>query len=121
MTVWQRPKYAILGPCPCQECGALVYWGYGLTRVDGEVAKGLAWWREPSGRVHSHVPVPALRRTLRPRPKTTPNPHPMLANARAAWDNRAAGTSSQSVTIAPDADLLLVPGRSASLRSEGRD
>lgn len=84
----KHPPYAILGPCPCAECGALLYWARGVTRIDGKVAKGMAFWREPSGRVHSHAKVKGLRRTLGPRPKTTPNPHPMLANARAAWEAR---------------------------------
>jgi hypothetical protein len=84
----------ILGPSTCQGCGATVWFGRAKTRINGQIVLGeVKTWRE-WGRyaAHSHAPVKGLRRTLRPRPKTTPNPHPMLANARAAWDNRVTGS-----------------------------
>jgi hypothetical protein len=117
-----HPPYAILGPVPCQACRVLVWWAKGLTRVDGKVVAGLAFWRERGGRVHRHA-GPVQAPGVRPKVpvKATPHRYPQLANARAEWDNRLAGTSSQSNRLSPDAVSLLVPGEAASLRVGGRD
>ena len=94
----KHPPYAILGPCPCSVCGALLYYARGVTRVNGIQTKGLAWWREPTGRMHRHE-------TVRRGRIKAPNRYPQLANARAEWDNRAAGSSSESGSISHDARL----------------
>lgn len=50
--------YAILGPCPCQACGTLVYWARSLTRLswNGPQVPGTAWWRERGGKRHNCKP-----------------------------------------------------------------
>jgi len=99
------------GAIPCQACRVLVWWAKGRTRVDGKTVAGLAFWR-PTQRPGSRPRVPA---------KLAHHRYPQLANARAEWDNRLAGTSSQSNRLSPDAVSLLVPGEAASLRVGGRD
>lgn len=112
----------VIGPATCKSCGALVWYGRSRTRVQGETVVGeVTTWRE-WGRyaAHAHAPVKGLRRTLTPRVPKATNPYPQLANARAEWENRQAGTSSESPTLSHDAAALLVPGAAASSRSEGR-
>lgn len=46
---------------------------------------------------------------------------PWVASRARAWDNQDAGLAASIATIAHDADRSLVPGWSASSRSEGRD
>ena len=111
----------VLGPATCQTCGAPVWLGRSWTRIDGERVLGeVQTWREWGGyAAHAHAPVKGLRRTLTPRAPKARNPYPQLANARAEWDNRQAGTSSESPTLSHDAAALLVPGAAASSH-EGR-
>lgn len=45
----------------------------------------------------------------------------VLASRARAWDNGPAGLAAPIATIALDAVSLLVPGETASSRSEGRD
>jgi hypothetical protein len=44
----------VLGPCPCQDCGTLVFWARSQTREtwNGPVVAGWLTWRERGGRVH---------------------------------------------------------------------
>jgi hypothetical protein len=38
----------VLGPCPCQGCGRLVFWGFADKATVGR-------WLEPDGRLHVEV------------------------------------------------------------------
>ncbi len=52
-----HPAYAILGPCPCQGCGTLVWWSRSRTRLEGQTVKGeVRAWRESGGRIHRCAP-----------------------------------------------------------------
>jgi hypothetical protein len=49
------PKYAVLGPCPCSDCGVLLWYAHSQTRDgwNGEAIKGLLKWRQLGGKVHA--------------------------------------------------------------------
>lgn len=51
----KHPNIALLGPCPCQACGTLVWWAHGRTRLtwDGPTVPGFLAWREEGGAIHS--------------------------------------------------------------------
>lgn len=50
-----HPMVAMLGPCPCQGCGTLVWWAHGQTRLEwnGPTVPGYLAWREVGGAIHS--------------------------------------------------------------------
>ena len=64
----QAPAYAIFGPVACQSCHKPVWWAHSITTIDGRWAKGLAGWRERTGRRHLHRDTPERPLSVVPGP-----------------------------------------------------